>query len=424
VLTALTALAALMTLAPGRACAQPPAGLAGGYSPPDMQVPLPLYSNRPEAGGLFLAGSYVMYQQTNPLKSQPVAYRGFIVSQPTVPSSDGTNTLLGVTDPLSGNLAFQGQFIGSRALALDVNQVTGPSSWQPGFQVEAGWKFGDGSALTVGFLWFSEAQYRAAATLVNTPIQSFGSQQQDTFLTSFVYNFPSDFAGPQNKIQVPNPNAPPVFTPAPGAVFGIWNGASVMTLLFLQRFEQIQATYRKPFYETECYRSSAIVGPRFAWIEEKFRWTTTDLDAFGQSSPIYVGTYNNQVDNRMYGGHLGLQQEWYIGRGFAAMLTTEAALFADIVREKVDYERGDRGGPENKRSRTQYRIVPEVQVTPSVMWYPLEGIQLQVGYDFFAFFNTVASPQPIDFNYSALVPQYQDVFRYFQGFQASVAIVF
>ncbi len=100
-----------------------------------------------------------------------------------------------------------------------------------------------------------------------------------------------------------------------------------MTLLFLQRAEQIQATYRKPFYETESYRASALVGPRFFWIEDKFRWTTTDLDYFGQSSPIYEGIYNNQVDNRMYGVRAGLQQEWYLGCGFAAMLTTEAAAF-------------------------------------------------------------------------------------------------
>ncbi len=418
-------LAALAALAPGAALAQIPGGLAGDYSPPDHQLPYPLYSNRPDVGGLFVTGGYVMYEQSNPIKDQPVAYRGFIASQPSVPNPEtGGATFVTVPDPVTGNQAFQGQFIGSRALALDTNQVTGPQSFQPGFQVEGGWKFRDGSALTIGFLYIAEAQYTAAATLVNTPTQLFGNQQQDTFLTSPVYNFPSDFAGPLNKIQVPNPLGVPVLIPAPGSVFGIWNGASTQTLLFLQRFEQLQVTYRKPFYETETYRASYVVGPRYSWIQEKFRWTTTDLDAFGNSSPIYVGVYNNQVDNQMYGVHVGLQQEWYLGCGFAAMLTTEGAAFVDVVKMRVDYERGDRGGPENKRSRTQFRAVPEVQVTPSLMWYPLEGIQLNLGWDFFAFANTVASTQPIDFNYSALAPGYEDVFRWFTGFQASIALIF
>jgi hypothetical protein len=420
-LAALLALAALVALAPGRSWAQ----LAGNYSPPDVQLPLPLYSTRPDVGGLFVDAGFAFYTQSNPIKSQPVAYRGFIVSQNTFPSPDGTNATFNLKDPATGNVAFQGQFIGSRALALDTNQVTGPSSFQPGFNIEAGWKFGDGSALTIGYLWLSEESYRATATLVNTPIQSFGNQQQDTFLTSFVYNYPSDFAGPINKIQTLNPTGlPGAFVPAPGAAYGIWNGASAMTLSFIQRFQQVEATFRKPFYETENYRASAVVGPRYSWIAEKFSWVTTDLDFTGASSPIYVGTYNNQVDNHMYGVHAGLQQEWYVGGGFAAMLTTSGALFADVIREAADYQRGDRGGPENKRTVRQFNIVPEVQVTPSVMWYPIEGVQIKVGYDIFAFFNTRAATTPIDFNYSALVPGYQDVSRLFQGFQANVAFVF
>jgi hypothetical protein len=399
----LAALAALIALTPGRGFAEGgmatsfAPGLAGDYSPPDQPLPYPLFSNRPDVGGLFLSGSYVMYQQSNPLKSQEVAVRGFIAVDDTVLNAAGS----------------AGTFVGTRNNALDVNQVTGPLSYQPGFKVEAGWKFQDGSALTVDFMWLSEAQYTAAATLA-APNLAVRSDFADTFLTAFVFNFPNDFAGPTDKVVQGGPNG----------VFGIWNGASVMTLLFLQRAQQLQATYRKPFYETDNYRASALVGPRYFWIEEKFRWTATDLDSIGNSSPTFVGIYNNQVDNRMYGVHTGLQQEWYVGRGFAVMLTTEAALFMDVVKEKVDYERGDRGGPANKRGRTQWAAVPELQVTPSVMYYPLEGIQLQAGWDFFCFFNTISSPRPVDFNYSALAPGYESTFRYFTGLQASIAFIF
>jgi hypothetical protein len=207
-------------------------------------------------------------------------------------------------------------------------------------------------------------------------------------------------------------------------VFGIWNGAAVQTLVLWQRFEQLQATYRKPFYETECYRSSYLIGPRWTWIEDKFRWLTTDLDTNGQSSDVWVGSYNNIIDNRLYGFHVGLQQEWYLGRGFACMLTTQGAAFLDVVREKINYSRGDRFGPENSRGRTLWRAVPEIEVTPSIMWYPLEGIQLNFGWSLLAFFNTVATPQPIDFNYSSLDPGIKDITRWFTGFSGSIAFIF
>ncbi len=166
---ALIALAALVALAPGESFAQTPGGLAGDYAPPDNPIPLPLYSNRPDVGGFYMDGGYVMYQQTNPLQNQQVAVRGFIVSQNTFPSPDGSAATFQITDPATGSVAFQGQFLGSRNLALDTSQVATPAGFQPGFQIAAGWKFGDGSAITAGFMWMSESQYRATATLVNTP---------------------------------------------------------------------------------------------------------------------------------------------------------------------------------------------------------------------------------------------------------------
>lgn len=399
----LAGLAALMALLPARALAQPQGGdgMAGSYAPPAFQLPYPLYSTRPEAGGLYMAGSYVMYQQSNPLQSQPIAYRGFIATDDTVLNAAGS----------------AGTFVGTRNDVLDTNMVTGPLSYQPGFRVEIGWRFAGGDALSIDFLYVTEAQYNAVATLVAPNLQ-FRSDQADTFLTSYVYNFPVDFAGAPSKIITPSGTA------GPFSVYGIWNGASSMQLLFLQRFQQLQATYRKPVYETENYRASAVMGPRYFWLEEKFRWMTTDVDAFGNSAPQWVGIYNNQVDNRMYGIWAGIQQEWYLGRGFAAMLTLDGAAFLDIAKLKADYQRGD-GFVENKRARTKWTAVPEVQVTPSLMWYPLEGIQMLIGWDFFAFFNTVASPHPVDFNYGSITPQYTDGnFRWFNGFQASFAIIF
>jgi hypothetical protein len=402
----LAALAALTVLAPGTTLAQeswPQGGFATGYAPPAVPLPYPLYSTHPELGGLFIAGSYVMYHQTNPLQgqSQPIAYRGFIATDDTILDAPGT----------------AGTFIGNRNVALDANQVSGPYTFVPGFQLEVGWKFGDGSALTASFWWISDAHYTAAATLAAPGLQ-FRSDQAQTYLTSFVYNFPADFAGAP--LKVTNPQG----TQGPYSVYGIWNGASIMTIELIQRAEQFFMTYRKPFYETENYRASALVGPKFFWIEDKFRWVTTDLNSFGISSPIYVGVYNNQIDNRNYGIWAGLQQEWYIGWGLAFMLNLNAGGFLDVAKTMVDYQRGDRGGPENKRTRTMFRETAQLQVTPAIAWYILEGIQLRFSYDWFVWFNQVTSTQPVDFNYSSLTPPIHDAARFFNGFQATIAFIF
>jgi hypothetical protein len=402
----LAALAALTVLAPGTTLAQeswPQGGFATGYAPPAVPLPYPLYSTHPEIGGLFIAGSYVMYHQQNPLqgRSQPIAYRGFVATDDTVLDAAGS----------------AGTFVGNRNVALDANQVSGPYTFVPGFQLEIGWKFGDGSALTASFWWISDAHYSAVATLA-APGYQYRSDQAQTYLTSFVYNFPADFAGAPFKVTNPQGTA------GPYSVYGIWNGASIMTIELIQRAEQFYMTYRKPFYETENYRASALVGPKFFWIEDKFRWITTDLNDFGVASPVYVGVYNNQVDNRNYGLWTGLQQEWYLGWGVALMLNLNAGAFLDVAKTMVDYQRGDRGGPENKRTRQFDKAAGMLQATPSIMWYPLEGIQLQFAYDIFVFFNQVSYDQPVDFNYSSLTPPYHDTWRWFNGFQATIAFIF
>src|SRR5262249_12527416 len=52
---------------------------APGYAPPDPNLPSPLYSTRPESA-FFFHGSFLLYEQTMPLRNQAVAFRGFIDS--------------------------------------------------------------------------------------------------------------------------------------------------------------------------------------------------------------------------------------------------------------------------------------------------------------------------------------------------------
>src|SRR5262249_28419024 len=154
---------------------------------------------------------------------------------------------------------------------------------------------------------------------------------EESFLTSPVVNVPVEFSGPPNKVVGLNGN-----TANPQAAFGLWNAATEMTIEFLQRTQEYELTYRFPVWDTECYRLSGLVGPRFFWIWERFKWRTVDFSpADPIPSPFDVGLYSNIVSNRMYGFHAGCQQEWYLGHGFAFNWDLQGALLMDVVKERT-----------------------------------------------------------------------------------------
>jgi hypothetical protein len=370
---------------------------AAGYAPADPQIPLPLGSTRPEDGGLFLFGEYVMYHQTNTISSQQVATRGFI-------AVDGTP--FGVTS---------GTYIGSGAKALDTGQLIGPRTYVPGFELGAGWKFKDGSCLTFTFMYLFQEKYDAAATLAPKGL-IVGDNFAESFITAPVFQFPNNFAGPLNKAGIGTGTA----------VFGVWNGASIMTEQFVQRFEHYDLSYRMPVYDTECYRLSGILGGRIDWIWDRYRWTSFDLDPLTNSSgPGDIAIYNNIVSNRLYGGKIACSQEYYMGHGLACMCDIGCCLFMDSAKTIVSYELGAKfDGPKNKRATLSWRVVPECEGTLGLMWYPTEFIQLQIGYNVMAFFNTLSSMHPIDFDYSALTPHFDTTPRLFDGWKAGIAFIF
>jgi hypothetical protein len=72
-------LTAGLALTPAPAWCQPDGGGQDlDYSPPDPIYPLPLYHDRPEKGGFYFAGQFLLWRQTNPIKDQPIAVRGFV----------------------------------------------------------------------------------------------------------------------------------------------------------------------------------------------------------------------------------------------------------------------------------------------------------------------------------------------------------
>lgn len=399
----LTALAALTTAGAGRA----QQNFGEDYAPPDVVFPFPLGSTHPEEGGLYAATEAVMYRQTNPLKQQLVAVRGLTIVDPT------TNI------PNIGVLPVP-TFIGSGAAALDVQQVSGPNDYQPGLSFTLGYKFADGSAWEFKYLYITEVNLHASATEVPAGF-NVGQNLENSFLFSQVFGFPNDYNGPSQKI------ASDVGGGVGSSAPGIWNGASIMTEQFLQRTQVYELTYRQPIFETETYRLSGIVGPRFVWIWERYKWETSDIDlTTNASGPQDEAVYNNITSNRLYGAHAGFRNECYLGHGFAANFDIQGGAFVDTAKTEAIYELA-RGavGPGSKRALHYWLPALQAQATVGVTWFPIEAVEVKVGYDFQAFFNTLSSPNPIDFNYGAVNPGYTSgTVRFLDGLNLGLGINF
>ncbi len=357
----------------------------------------PFSHDRYETGGFFTALEFVYWHTTNPLRGQVVARRGVIDVDGSISGTPGT-------------------FVGSEDPALDVNQLDGPSTWMPGFNLTAGWRFQNGVMLAFTWLHFWEARYTAVAGILPPDFDS-GADLANTFLTAPVFNFPVDFAGNPRNIAIGNDNA----------TFGVWNAASSMSMEFQQRFDQYDLSGRIPIWEGQGQRSYGLIGGRIVGIWERFRWRTVDADEDGRSRPEDTATYSNIVSNRLYGAHIGCGHDVILGDGplgaFAASLDGQGGLFLDFVKERAKYELGDRSVARS-RNKNDFSLAPMLSGKLSLWWYPWEAVQIRLGYDVLMYFNTLASQQPVDFNYGAVAPPYSHVFRLYHGASLGVGIVF
>jgi hypothetical protein len=400
-----------------------PTGARGQeYPPADPVFPFPLYHDRPETGGFFFAPEFMFMRQTNPLKHQLIAVRGLLDFDGTI-TRDLTGQRIDPATPPGGppiiipGTPRVGNFLGSKRPALFADDAGGPESFEPGWRITGGWRFQDGTTIEVSWMSLVETKYSAVATLVPPGLNA-GPLLADSFLFAPVFNFPNDFAGPGFKLALGNPLA----------AFGIWNGASVMSIDFVQRFSQYDVTARIPAFETDFCRCYGLVGPRYINLWERFKWRTVSLDFQGTGGQNDVAIYSNVVSNQMYGVDIGLGNEYWLGRlgnqGFSITAEVRAAGLFDFVKEIAKYERGD-FFIAHKRARNDYRFVPELQAQVALWWYPFEGVQVRVGYEIMTFFDTVSSGMPVSFNYGGLDPSYQkNTFRLFDGLSAGIGFIF
>jgi hypothetical protein len=435
----------------------PPTVVRGqDYEPPDPVFPVPLYHNHPENGGFYAAGSFVFFRQTNPLGNQPVAVRGVNDTFGNIQATMNFLTDIEFNNP--GAPVQVGKFFGTGTEALNVHQVSGPNSYQPGFRISLGWKFQND--LDVEFNWTHLVNKKESATAAPIgPTLNGGPDNFDSFLFSPVYNFPNNYAGVNSKLTL-SLNTPGSFTVGPiplgfladqvfhttNGPYGIWNGAQLEQIQFFQRYDDFELIGRIPMYESERCRCYGLFGPRAVQLWENFQWRTIDYsvlnvhldvtptgvrqifdvaaDSGGISGPQFQALYSNTVSNRLYGPLFGYGTDVYIGHGFGVNFEIRGAPMIDVVKERAKYELGDRS-TSAQRNRTDYDMAYELDGRVNLTWYPIEGVELRVGYEVMNFFNTVSSPQPIDFNMGSLTPKWdRGTYRFFDGFTAGISLIF
>lgn len=391
-------LAAVVAIAgPERAAAQD-----GQFQTPinsgDFQGgPVPIPTGRAGDAGFYTSAEFVMLMQTKAIGRQNIAFRGFFDAQGGITGVPGT-------------------FIGSNAPALNTYSG-GERTYQPGFKIEIGYKFDTGARLYLNYLQTYDAHYSAGATQ-NTLGFRARPDLADTFLSSPVFNFTTFFNGPTQDTAFDST--------ANGGnnTAGLWNAADVMDTKFTQRYQQAEIGLRTPLFSTEMSSVYGLSGARFAWFYEKFYWRTVDLDQSGNSTPQSAAVYTNNLSQRMYGLFVGCGYEVYLGNMFSLSSDLTAAAFLDVVKGRAKYKLGD-DTTQSKYGRNTWSFVPSATADINLWMYPVEGVQLRVGYSAMSFFNTRYMKTPVGFNFGNIDPDYGvRYFRLIHGFNIGVGFFF
>src|SRR5262249_14706731 len=104
-----------LALAPATVRAQGVGGLDIPGRESEPVVPLPIYNNRPEAGGFYSALEFVMFRQTRDFGSQRVAVRGGVDFDGSIQADLGGTFIVvgGTVQFLPGPPGAPGSFVGS-----------------------------------------------------------------------------------------------------------------------------------------------------------------------------------------------------------------------------------------------------------------------------------------------------------------------
>jgi len=370
------------------------AGEDGGFQTPVNTDPVHrLPTGRPGDSGFYTAFEFVMLTQTRAIGHQTIATRGFI-------DSDG------------GFTGLPGTFIGPGTEALNTRNFS-PRTFQPGWNVELGYRFDDGTRFFFNYLQLVDAHYSLGASLV-PPFQRARPDLSDTFVTAPVYNFNVAFAGPAQKVNGQNDFG----------VYGIWNGASQMDIKFTERYQEMNLGVRVPVLQTDFSRAYGIAGGKFAWFFERFAWRTVSYDVDGNTSPLDAADYTNTLSQRMYGPMIGCGNEIFIANQFSLSCDITGSLLLDVAKQRAKYKLGD-DTVQSKWGREDFRVVPNANAAVNLWWYPIDGVQIRVGYQAMTYYNTLYMLEPVGFDYGNINPSYHvRAFRLLHGFNVGIGFFF
>jgi hypothetical protein len=368
----------------------------GGYAPPlnaDPVIPIP--TGQAGQPGFYTSAEFVMMTQTKAIGNQSIAVRGFF---------DFTGRITGTP----------GGFVGSGQDALNTNKM-GRREFMPGFRAEIGYRFDTGTRVYANYMQFYDAHYSAGATLA---VFARDRNLSETFLSAPVFNFNPQFAGAQFNTTVDNPQNGGFNT------YGIWNAASVMDIKFTQRYQQAEIGMRAPILATDYSSVYSLGGARFAWIFERFTWYTVDISNDGTAPPQNAAFYTNTLSQRMYGLFVGCGHEIYLGSMFSASLDVTGAMYMDVTKNRAKYRVADYSS-QSKFGRENFYLVPSATAELNLWCYPIEGVQLRLGYSGITFFNTRYMREPVGYNFGNIDPNIGTrYFRLLHGFNVGIGFFF
>lgn len=372
----------------------------GGTYPLNSEPTIPIPTGATGSAGFYTAAEFVILTQTRTIGNQTVAYRGLV---------DSLGHITGVP----------GAYLGSGQVALSTDML-GRTTFSPGFRVELGYAFEDGTRVFANYMQLFDAHYSAGATAVPPYFRS-DLALNDTYLVSQVYNFPPQYAGPGRKTSYDGLRN--LLTDS-SDTYGVWNGATTMDIKYTQRYQQAQVGGRVPIFQTDYSRVYGLAGGQFSWFFERFWWHTVSFAVDGTARPADAANYTNTLSQRMYGPFVGCGHEIFLANQFSLSLDLTAGLLLSIAKERAKYEAGDQS-TEAKRSNDRFDIVPNFNGSVNLWWYPIEGVQVRVGYQALTFFNTRNMLDPIGFNYGAIDPVYNtQVFRLIHGVNVGIGLFF
>jgi len=425
---------------------------------PEWEAPLPLmWGDRDE--GLFVSTEFLIMQFDNPLRQQALAFRAFFdtfgqirgnENGPIVTILDSTVTPARFINTFFAEPGPSGRFIGSHETALDQHDVGG-NKYTPGMRLTIGYRLRDGVTVELSYMEMEAVTHSATAGI--TPRNLAGGRQfENSFISAPFFNISPQLAGPPDNVisnvspvPVP-PGATTIFIPGPPGTpnefvtndelnelrtlhglalspFGIWNAASEMYLKFSQSLSTWELNFRLPIYQDDCFRTYWLCGIREFKIGENFSWRTVNADIFGNTLPEWSATYNNMIKNELWGLQVAEGNEVYLGKGWALNVEGRVGIFGDATQVKTEIQRGDLEFSLH-HIRHDTSVVPMVQASAYLWWYPIEGIQLRAGYEFLGLIGVKRSPHQVDFDAGTLQPEVKDMFMRLSGFNVGISFIF